>query len=183
MCSPLSQERRPMNAFLFYLLKLSYHLIWATELPLAAIGLVFPAIVLGYKLFNCSMYQVPVLTLIEQFVWLYFKQLLGCDFFQKYPATQIRIRIRRNSFLKMVSSVSFLLFWWFCWHPWRGKIWHHFEFNYILNLYIFSMCFVHYRNWIICTVFKAVPMLFFRNIERIKMCHCLLHHHRRRRVP
>ncbi len=40
-------------------------------------------------------------------------------------------------------------------------IWHHFEFNFILNLYILSMCFVHYCNWIICTVYKVVLMLFF----------------------
>ncbi len=53
-----------------------YCLVWATELSLAAIGLVFPALVLGYKLFNCSIYQVPVPTLIEKFVRIYFKQLL-----------------------------------------------------------------------------------------------------------
>ncbi len=40
------------------------HLVWATELSLAAISLVFPALVLGYNLFNCSMYQVLVPTLI-----------------------------------------------------------------------------------------------------------------------
>ncbi len=45
-----------------------YRLVWATKLLLAAIGLVFPALVLGYKSFNCSMYQVPVPTLIEKFV-------------------------------------------------------------------------------------------------------------------
>ncbi len=45
-----------------------YHLVWATELSLAAIGLVFPALVLGYKSFNCLMYQVPVPTLIDKFV-------------------------------------------------------------------------------------------------------------------
>ncbi len=39
---------------------LFYHLVWATKLSLAAIGLIFPALVLGYKSFNCSMYQVPV---------------------------------------------------------------------------------------------------------------------------
>ncbi len=43
----------------------SYRLVWATKLLLAAIGLVFPALVLGYKSFNCSMYHVPVPTLIE----------------------------------------------------------------------------------------------------------------------
>ncbi len=53
----------------------SYHLVWATKLLLAAIGLVFPALVLGYKSFNCSMYHVPVPTLIEIFVWIYFEQL------------------------------------------------------------------------------------------------------------
>ncbi len=57
-------------------LNIYYRLVWATELLLAAIGLVFPALVLGYKSFNCSMYQVPVPTLIENFVWIYFKQLL-----------------------------------------------------------------------------------------------------------
>jgi hypothetical protein len=41
-----------------------YHLVWATELSLAAIGRVFPALVLGYKSFNRSMYQVPIPTLI-----------------------------------------------------------------------------------------------------------------------
>ncbi len=45
-----------------------YRLVWATELSLAAIGLVFPVLVLGCKSFNCSMYQVPVPTLIEKFV-------------------------------------------------------------------------------------------------------------------
>jgi hypothetical protein len=43
----------------------------------------------------------------------------------------------------------------------RGCLCHHFEFNYILNLYVLSMCFVRYRSWIICTVYNAVPMLFF----------------------
>jgi hypothetical protein len=52
-----------------------YRLVWVTKLLLAAIGLVFPALVLGYKSFNCSMYHVPVPTLIENFVWIYFKQL------------------------------------------------------------------------------------------------------------
>ncbi len=46
----------------------SYRLVWATKLLLAAIGLVFPALVLGYKSFNCSMYHVPVPMLIEKFV-------------------------------------------------------------------------------------------------------------------
>jgi hypothetical protein len=36
-----------------------YRLVWATKLLLAAIGLVFPAL-LGYNSFNCSMYHVPV---------------------------------------------------------------------------------------------------------------------------
>ncbi len=53
-----------------------YCLVLATKLSLAAIGLVFPVLVLGYKSFNCSMYHVPVPTLFGQFVWLYFKQLL-----------------------------------------------------------------------------------------------------------
>ncbi len=43
--------------------QLSYCLVWATKLSLAAIGLVFPALVLEYKSFNCSMYHVPVPTL------------------------------------------------------------------------------------------------------------------------
>ncbi len=46
----------------------AYCLVWAIKLLLAAIGLVFPALVLGYKSFNCSMYHVPVPTLIEKFV-------------------------------------------------------------------------------------------------------------------
>jgi hypothetical protein len=45
-----------------------YCLVWATKLLLAAIGLVFPALVLGYKSFNCSMYHAPVPRLIEKFV-------------------------------------------------------------------------------------------------------------------
>ncbi len=53
----------------------SYCLVWATKLLLAAIGLVFPALVLEYKSFSCSMYHVPVPMLIEKFVWIYFKQL------------------------------------------------------------------------------------------------------------
>jgi hypothetical protein len=53
-----------------------YRLVWATKLSLAAIGLVFPLLVLGYKSFNYSRYQVPVPTLIEKFVRIYFKQLL-----------------------------------------------------------------------------------------------------------
>jgi hypothetical protein len=40
-----------------------YRLVRATKLSLAAIVLVFPALVLGYKSFNCSMYHVPVPTL------------------------------------------------------------------------------------------------------------------------
>ncbi len=51
-----------------FLFPVSYRLVWATKLLLAAIGLVFPALVLGYKSFNCSMYHVPVPTLIEKFV-------------------------------------------------------------------------------------------------------------------
>ncbi len=53
---------------LFPHVKHGYHLVWATKLLLAAIGLVFPALVLEYKSFNCSMYHVPVPTLIEKFV-------------------------------------------------------------------------------------------------------------------
>jgi hypothetical protein len=45
-----------------------YPLVWATKLLLAAIGLVFPVLVLGYKSFNHSMYHVPVPKLIEKFV-------------------------------------------------------------------------------------------------------------------
>ncbi len=45
-----------------------YCLVWATKLSLAAIGLVFLALVLGYKSFNCSMYHVPVPTLFSKFV-------------------------------------------------------------------------------------------------------------------
>jgi hypothetical protein len=45
-----------------------YRLVWATKLSLAAIGLVYPALVLGYKSFNCSMYHVPVPTLFSKFV-------------------------------------------------------------------------------------------------------------------
>jgi hypothetical protein len=45
-----------------------YRLVWATKLLLAAIGLVFPALVLGYKSFNCSMYHVPVPMLFSKFV-------------------------------------------------------------------------------------------------------------------
>jgi hypothetical protein len=42
------------------------------------------------------------------------------------------------------------------------SICHHFEFNYILNLYVLSMCFVRYRNQIVCTICNAAPTLFFR---------------------
>ncbi len=42
------------------------------------------------------------------------------------------------------------------------SICHHFEFDYILNVYVLSMCFVRYRSWIICTVYNAASMLFFR---------------------
>ncbi len=41
-------------------------------------------------------------------------------------------------------------------------IWPHFEFNYILNLYILSMCFVCYRNVIVCGMCNAMLTLFFR---------------------
>ncbi len=53
-----------------------YRLVWVIELSLAVIGLIFPVLVLGYKLFNCSIYHVSVPTWIEECVWLYFKQLL-----------------------------------------------------------------------------------------------------------
>ncbi len=62
--------------YLTWFASIIYCLVWTTELLLAEIGLVFPALVLGYKLFNCSMCQVPVPKLIDYFVWLYFKQLL-----------------------------------------------------------------------------------------------------------
>ncbi len=39
-----------------------YRLVWATKVALAAICLIFPALVLGYKSFNVSMYHVPVPT-------------------------------------------------------------------------------------------------------------------------
>ncbi len=48
--------------------KPKYRLVWATKLLLAAIGLVFPALVLGYKSFICSTYHVPVPMLFGQFV-------------------------------------------------------------------------------------------------------------------
>jgi hypothetical protein len=55
----------PMDSISMYSNTLNmYPLVWATELLLAAIGLVFPALVLGYKSFNRSIYQVPVPTLI-----------------------------------------------------------------------------------------------------------------------
>ncbi len=42
------------------------------------------------------------------------------------------------------------------------SIHHRFEFDYILNLYLLSMCFVRYRNWIVCTICNAALPLFFR---------------------
>jgi hypothetical protein len=39
-------------------------------------------------------------------------------------------------------------------------VYHPFEFDYILNLYVLSMCFVRYRSWIVCTVCNAAPMSF-----------------------
>jgi hypothetical protein len=48
--------------------QIGYCLVWATKLLLAAIGLVFPALVLGYSSFNCSMYHEPVSTLFRKFV-------------------------------------------------------------------------------------------------------------------
>ncbi len=63
---PLSFIRQ--GWILGYILNIpGYCLVWATKLLLAAIGLVFPVLVLGYKSFNCSMYHVPVPTLIEIF--------------------------------------------------------------------------------------------------------------------
>ncbi len=38
---------------------------------------------------------------------------------------------------------------------------HHFEFNYILNLYILSTCFVRYRSWIVYTMYNMAPVLLF----------------------
>ncbi len=46
--------------------------------------------------------------------------------------------------------VLVLVFW--------GCLYHHFEFDYILNLYVLSMCFVCYRSWIVCTVCNAALM-------------------------
>ncbi len=47
-------------------------------------------------------------------------------------------------------------------HVWMGlSICHHFQFNYIQNLYVLSMCFVRYRNWIVCTICNAASTLFF----------------------
>jgi hypothetical protein len=42
------------------------------------------------------------------------------------------------------------------------SIHHHFEFDYILNLYVLSMCFICYCSWMVCNVCNAVPILFFR---------------------
>ncbi len=42
------------------------------------------------------------------------------------------------------------------------SIHHPLEFDYILNLYVLSMCFACYSSWIICTIFNAAPMSFFR---------------------
>jgi hypothetical protein len=39
------------NLTLWLLLPKGYHLVWATELLLAAIGLIFPVLVLGYIFF------------------------------------------------------------------------------------------------------------------------------------
>jgi hypothetical protein len=41
------------------------------------------------------------------------------------------------------------------------SICHHFEFNYILNSYVLSMCSMHYHSWIVCTVYNAVLVLLF----------------------
>ena len=42
------------------------------------------------------------------------------------------------------------------------SIHHPFEFNYILNLYVLSMCFVRYLSWIVCTICNAVPIVVFQ---------------------
>jgi hypothetical protein len=36
----------------------------------------------------------------------------------------------------------------------------HFEFDYILNLYVLFMCFMRYRNWIVCTIRNAARTFF-----------------------
>jgi hypothetical protein len=59
LCTPRANNRWLMKV----LIAKGYRLVWATKLSLAAIGLVFPALVLEYKSINCSMYQVPVPTL------------------------------------------------------------------------------------------------------------------------
>ncbi len=47
--------------------------------------------------------------------------------------------------------------------PQKGlSICHHSEFNYVWNSYVLSMCFVRYRDWIVCTICNAAPMSFFR---------------------
>jgi hypothetical protein len=47
----------------------------------------------------------------------------------------------------------------------RGCLYQPFEFDYILNLYVLSMCFVCYRSWVICTLCNVAPMLFFQTSE------------------
>jgi hypothetical protein len=42
------------------------------------------------------------------------------------------------------------------------SIYHPFQFDYILNSYVLSMCFVCYRSWIVFTVFNAALMSYFR---------------------
>ncbi len=52
-----------LNSYLSIVKTITYYrLVWATKVVLAAICLVFPALVLGYKSFNVSMYHVPVPT-------------------------------------------------------------------------------------------------------------------------
>ncbi len=76
-----------------------YRLVWATELSLAAIGLVFPALVLGYKSLNCSMYQVPVPTLIVNL----YDYILNCYVVGRLYSTQYKSifgapdKVRRNT--------------------------------------------------------------------------------------
>ncbi len=49
---------------------------------------------------------------------------------------------------------------WCCPRQKKLAICHHFEFNYILNLYVLSMCFMLYHNWIGCAVCNAATTLF-----------------------
>ncbi len=65
-----------------------------------------------------------------------------------YPITYDKIT-NKTAPVKLVDSLGL-------------SICHHFDFNYILNLYVLSMCFMRYHSWIVCTVYNAVPMLIFR---------------------